>query len=145
MSLKRRLLLAVFSVFLPLGSAIAAEPARFLVEAKLWIGGEQMGTPSLIVPANSPGSVEVGDVDSGWRLGVLVEPVTDAYAPADTLWMHVDIHQKIDGQWEVVADSLLGVPEGENATFSVVEGKQAATAESASLYLQISARSVDGA
>ena len=123
------------------GSAVAEEPSRFLVEAELWIGGEQMGTPSLTVTANSPGSVEVGNADSGWRLEVLVEPVTDAYAPADTLWMHVDVHQKIGGQWEVVADSLLGVPEGENATFSVVEGKQAATAESASLYLQISARS----
>ena len=141
MSLHRSFLLALFLLFLPFGSVAAAETSRFFIEAELWIGGEQVGTPSLVVPANSPASVEVGDEDSTWRLGFMVEPVTDAHAPADTLWMHVEVHQKMDGQWESVADSLLGVPEGEDATFSVVEGQQAATAESASLYLQISARS----
>jgi hypothetical protein len=93
--------------------------------------------------ANSPASIEIsGEEEQGWRLEVEVEPVNDAYAPTDTLWIHVGVHQQIDGEWERLADSILGVPEGETATFSVVDDDAAATPETAAVYLRIRTRRV---
>jgi hypothetical protein len=120
----------------------AVQPAfadqAFLVEAELWLDGVQRGTPSLQLMANSPASIEIGgDDEQGWRLEVEVEPVNDAFAPADTLWVHVAVHQQADGEWARLADSMLGVPEGETATFSIVDDDAAATPESAAVYLRI--------
>ena len=66
--------------------------------------------------------------------------MTDEYAPENTVWLHVEVHQMISGQWESMADSLLGVREGETATFSLVEGDAVSSPETARLYLLISAR-----
>jgi hypothetical protein len=112
---------------------------RYLVQAELWIDGQQVGTPSLLTAANSPASVSIADDEEGFRLDVLVEPITDAYAPENTLWLHVEMHQKMNGEWEPLADSLLGVAEGEAATFSLVEGDQSPSPETARAYLLISA------
>lgn len=129
-----------FAGFVALGLAAvppAAAESSFLVEGELWLDGVQRGTPTLQVRPNSPASIEVGDEEQAWRLEVEVEPVDDTYAPADTLWIHVAVDQKVDGDWQRMADSMLGVPEGEPAIFSIVDDDAAATRETATVYLQI--------
>ena len=126
-----------------LGQVSFAANEQFLVEAELWIDGQQLGTPSLQMTANSPASVSASGDDEGYKLEVMVEPVTDHYAPENTVWLHVEVHQKLSGQWDSLADSLLGVREGETATFSLVEGEQVASPDTAEVYLRISAHRVE--
>lgn len=135
----RGLIGGIFVLALATAQSAAADQA-FLVEAELWLDGVRRGTPSLQVLANSPASIEVGGDEQGFRLEVEVEPVNDAYAPSDTLWIHVGVHQQVEGEWELLADSILGVPEGETATFSVVDDDAAATPETAAVYLRIRTR-----
>lgn len=119
-----------------LGPALAAEP-RYLVEAELWIDGVQRGTPSMQIKAYTEASLETGNDDEGWRLEVEVEPVDDVYAPANTLWVHVAVYQRMGDDWDHLADSILGVPKGEFATLTVVDGDAPATPETAHVYLRI--------
>lgn len=116
-------------------TAVAGQ--RFAVEAELWIDGVQRGTPSLLILANTEASLETGSDDERWRLEVEVEPVEDAYAQADTLWVHVAVHHRMDEAWDHLLDSIVGVPEGEWATVSLVDGDAPATPESAAVYLRI--------
>jgi hypothetical protein len=123
---------------LALSGAVAAE--QYLVEIELWLDGEQQGTPALVVEAGSMASISRGDVESDevWRLEIEVEPAdSHILSPGDALWVHVGVHQKIDGEWEHLADSILGVPEGQTATFSVVDGEAESTPETAAVYLRI--------
>ena len=117
-------------------SAAATEPS-YLVEAELWIDGVKRGTPSLLILANTEARLETGDEESAWRLEVEVEPVDDGYAPAGTLWVHVAVHQRSGEIWEHLADSILGVPEGEFATLSVVDGGAPPDPETAAVYLRV--------
>ncbi len=118
------------------GSLAASEPS-YLVEAELWIDGVQRGTPSLLILANTEARLETGDEQAAWRLEVEVEPVDDGYAPAGTLWVHVAVHQRSGDVWEHLADSILGVPEGEFATLSVVDEGAEPAPETAAVYLRV--------
>ncbi|MCC5865902.1 MAG: hypothetical protein JJU31_12330 [Wenzhouxiangella sp.] len=113
--------------------ALAAD--RYLVESSLWLDGQLAGTPTLIVEADEPASLERGG-EVGFRLTLMVEPVLDELVPQDILWLHVTIEQLGDEGWEELADSMLGAREGEPTTLSVVEAGQEATPESASLFLE---------
>lgn len=100
------------------------DPARFLIEMELWLHGEQAGTPSMIVVAGQPASIQVGGDVRTWRIEAEVEiPAVHEYAPGDALWLHLAVHEQVEGEWEVLADTMLGVPEGRSATLSVVEGE----------------------
>ncbi|MFP4208026.1 MAG: hypothetical protein ACLFSC_05155 [Wenzhouxiangella sp.] len=121
------------------GVTASAADEQFFVEAELWIDGVQRGTPNLLVEPNSEASLAIAGPDQVWRLTVKVEPVEDAYAPANTLWMHLGVDQRTGDGWEELTDSLLGVPEGEWATLSVVEGEAESTAETAAVYLRVRA------
>ena len=118
----------------------ASAQQRFVVEGELWIDGVERGTPKLFVEASRPASIEVSDGTDSWRLEVEVEPVEDALAPVDTLWVHVAVHLQTEGEWERLADSMLGVPEGETATFSIVDDDALATAETAAVFLRLRTR-----
>jgi hypothetical protein len=120
----------------------AAEP-QFLVEARLWIEGESRGEPRFVVEPNAEANIAVGAPEGVWQLTVKVEPVEDAFAPANTLWMHLGVDQRTAEGWEELTDSLLGVPEGEWATLSVVEGETESTPETASVYLEVRASRLD--
>ncbi|MGY6555388.1 MAG: hypothetical protein ACXIUM_12805 [Wenzhouxiangella sp.] len=124
-------------LLLGLTSQTVAAEKFFDVEAELWIEGVQRGTPSLRVAAHSEARLETGDADERWRLEIEVEPVDDLYAPVNTLWVHVAVHHLIDGHWDHLLDSIVGVPEGEVATLSVVDGGAAATPATAAVYLRI--------
>ena len=116
--------------------AVAEEP-RFLVEAELHIDGVQRGTPSMLLTAGSPASLETGSDEDGYRLEVEIEPVDATTAPANSLWLHVAVFERAGGDWEELVDSILGVPEGDTATLSVVDGDAMATPETAAVYLRI--------
>lgn len=133
--LTRSLLLLAALVF---SAADAAE--QYLVEAELWFDGTSQGTPTLVVQPGSPAAIARMDADGQdlWRLDVEVELAeSHMFSPGDALWVHVGIHQQIDGEWEHITDTILGVPEGEFATLSVVDGDAEASPETAAVYLRI--------
>lgn len=115
----------------------AAADQRYLVEAELWIDGVQRGTPSMLVLPNTETSLETGRLDERWRLDIEVEPVEDRFAPVGTLWVHVGVHQFVEGIWDHLVDTIVGVPEGDYASVSVVDGDAVATPETAAVYLRI--------
>jgi hypothetical protein len=118
-------------------SALALAADSYLVEAELWLEGELRGMPTMIIEAGEPASLEREGDDDGFRLEIEIEPVHDPLAPANSLWLAVAIFQKSDDDWEHVADSILGVPEGQTATLSVVDDDAPATPETAAVYLRI--------
>lgn len=123
-----------------LGLAGNALAEQFLIEAELWLDGEKQGTPTLIVDGGSMASIGPTDDEGAelWRLEVEVEPAeSHILSPGDALWVHVGVHQKLDGEWEHLADSILGVPEGQTATLSVVDGDAESSPETAAVYLRI--------
>ncbi len=131
-----RLSLIAIALLVLAVQALADQP-QYHVEAELWIDGVKRGTPSLLIKANTEASLETGDEDDRWRLEVEVEPVDDVFAPADTLWVHVAVHHRLGDHWDHLLDSIVGVPEGEVATVSVVDGDTMATPETAAVYLRI--------
>ena len=115
--------LAVLLLIAVASSIAKGEEPRFLIEMALWLHGEQHGAPRMIVQADSPASIEQSNHQTGWRIDVEVEkPGAHEQAPGDALWLHIGVHEKIDGEWDLLADSILGVPEGQPATLSVVDG-----------------------
>lgn len=125
MRLATLILLAAALPILVTGSVGAAEESdQYMVEMTLWIDGEQRGTPVVIVEPDSPASVEVSDEagHGGWKIELLVEPpAASEVAPAGATWLNLTIFEQRDGEWEPLADSLLGVREGRTGTMSVVE------------------------
>ncbi len=123
------------------GSSIASDQ-QFLVESTLWLEGQSQPVPAMVVKAREPGflmpAAEGGSVSDGsWRLQVEVDLVDDPLIPTDSLWVTVTIDQFEDGAWENLIDSMLGVPEGEIATLSVVDGDNASDPATAHVYLEI--------
>jgi hypothetical protein len=117
-----------------------AQAEEYLIEAELWLNGVQQGTPTLIVEPGQPASIARTDTDGEamWRLEVEVEAAdSHILSPGDALWLQVAIHQHIDGEWEHITDAMLGVPEGQYATLSVVDDDAEASPESAAVYLRI--------
>jgi len=121
------------------GSALAAEARQYMVEMALWIDGEQRGTPMVVVSPDEPASVVVSDPagEGGWKVEVLVDPpVASEGAPAGAIWLNLAVHERRDGEWELLADTLLGVPEGREGVLSVVDsGVEQATPENSRVYL----------
>jgi len=100
------------------------EAAHYLISFELWMHGEPVDAPRMIVEAGQPASMEMDGPRGHWRIEAEVErPAANEYAPDDALWLHLAVHERVDGEWEVLADTMLGVPEGQPATFSVVEGE----------------------
>lgn len=133
-------LLLVLAAVLAFSSALARE--QFLVESELWIDGQLRGTPVMVVDAGQPAMMSHLDDQEWvnhdtWRLEVEVEPDSDRLSPVQTYWVSVAIQHLVDGHWEYLADSIMGVPEGEPATLSVVDDGQEPTPESARLYLRL--------
>jgi hypothetical protein len=121
------------------GGVFAAEGDQYMVEMALWIDGEQRGTPILVVPPGERAAVEVSDEggEAGWRIELLVKsPAASEGAPTGAIWLDLAVHERVEGQWELVADSLLGVPEGQTSSMSVVDpGVETGTRENSRVYL----------
>lgn len=109
------------------GSAMAAGD-RYMIDLALWINGEKVGEPMVIVEAGKPASILKQDEEdaSGYRVELEVEhPGPEEGAPGGAIWLHVGVSELADGSWENLADSMIGVVEGETGTISVVEGEVA--------------------
>ncbi|MGY6630481.1 MAG: hypothetical protein ACXIUL_05660 [Wenzhouxiangella sp.] len=116
------------------GQSIADD--QFLIETRLWLGGELAGTPTVIARAGEPATLErLGEPQ--FRLTLTVEAVQDRFAPTDTLWLTVEVETPGEEGWEAMVDTLLGVQEGRTASFSVVDGDDEATPETARLFLEV--------
>jgi hypothetical protein len=132
-------MLALVAV-LVFGTAQAGD--QFLIETELWVDGQLRGAPVLVVSAGQSAMMsrmdEQGLIEDGnWRLEVEVEPDNDRLSPVQIHWVSVAVQQLSDGEWDYLADSILGVPEGEFASLSIVDEGQEPTPESAQLYLRL--------
>lgn len=133
-------MIKVMVALMSLGLAAQVLAEQYLIEAELWLDGEKQGTPTLVVNAGSPASIARLDDDGSdsWRLEVEVESAdSHILSPGDALWVNVSVHQSVNGRWEHLADSILGVPEGQTATLSVVDGDAESSPETAAVYLRI--------
>ena len=126
-------------------SAGLASATDYVVESSVWIDGELRGTPSVVVEADKEATIEMAQGETGWRMTLLVEPPMEHEGAArDAIWIRVGISERIDGEWEFLTDSMLGVRTGSTGSFSVVDpGVDAATPESARLYVELNARPVE--
>ena len=126
-------------LLLSAGLVPAAGGEQYMVEMDLWIDGEQQGTPIVVVAPGKLASVEVADAsgDRGWKIDVRVEPpAVSEGAPGGAIWLDLAVYEQREGEWEPLADSLLGVPEGRTGTMSVVEpGVDQASAENSRVHL----------
>lgn len=133
-----RVALALLSMLVAAG-VLAADGEQYMVELELWIDGEERGTPIVVVPPGEQASVEVGDPSGhgGWRIEVLVEPpAISEGAPTGATWLNLAVHELVDGQWEALTDSLLGLREGQPGTMTVVEsGVEQGTRENSLVHL----------
>ncbi len=119
-----RSLALILAVSLGLGSAVAQAP-RYMVEMELWIDGEQRGTPRLVVEAGEAAELMSTDPDaqSGWKIELEVEPPDPSEgAPQGAIWLHIAVAELANGEWEHLTDTLLGMPEGQSSSLSLVEG-----------------------
>ncbi|NBD96084.1 MAG: hypothetical protein GVY11_06390 [Gammaproteobacteria bacterium] len=139
----RLLCLVMLLSVLAAGNAAAQPENQYVVEMDLWIDGEQRGTPIVVAPSGELSSVEVGTAsgEGGWKIDVLVEAPADGEgAPIGATWLNLTVHEQRDGEWEVLADSLLGIHEGRTGTMSLVEpGVEQATPENSQVYLTVQA------
>lgn len=115
----------ILAAGLGFGSALAGTP-RYMVEMELWIDGEQRGTPMLIVEAGKPAELVSTDPDgnNGWKIELEVEsPGLAENAPSGAIWLHLAVAELVSGEWEHLTDALLGVPEGQSSSLSLLDGE----------------------
>lgn len=125
------------------GSDETLQGDQYMVEMALWIDGKERGTPIVVVEPDTPASVEVSD-DSGrerWKIELLVQaPPASEGAPAGATWLYLTVYQGNDGEWETLADSLLGVREGRTAAMAVADvSEEPATKQNSLVYLEAQA------
>lgn len=137
------LLCLLLFLAVPVGNAAAQAEGQYMVEMDLWIDGEQRGTPIVVTPAGEQASVEVAGSsgEGGWKIDVRVEaPAAGEGAPVGATWLNLTVYEMRDGEWAVLADSLLGIHEGRSGTMSVVEpGVEQATPENSQVHLTVQA------
>jgi hypothetical protein len=136
---------ALLGVLLAPVAAGAVE--RYEVSARVWIDGEQRGTPVLVVEQGKQARIEVAGDDDGWRMSVLVEaPQAHEGADPGGVWMSVGLDRKGPDGWQHLTDTLIGTPLGKPGRISVVapDAPDDAGPEHADLYVELVARPAGG-
>ncbi len=133
--------LLAIGLFLAAGLCMASEQ-QFLVESSLWIDGQAQQVPAMVVQSREPGlltpmAADGSLIEGDWRLQVEVEPADDPLALSESLWVYVTVDQFVNGDWENLIDSILGVPEGEVSALSVNGDDGPHDPATAQLYLEI--------
>ncbi len=124
-------------------AAGSAAADQYLVEPELWLNGVQQSLGVMVVEAGVPtvllGPLAQASADGAeqWRLEVQVEGVDDPLAPSSMLWVGVNLAEFHEGEWELLADTMLGLPEGESGVVSVVDGDAPSSPETASVFLRL--------
>lgn len=138
----RSSLVVLLAALVPIATS-AAE--RYEVSARVWIDGEQRGTPVIVVEEGKQARIEVAGEDDGWRMRVLVEaPQAHEGADPGGVWMSVGLDRKGPDGWQHLTDTLIGTPLGKPGRISVVapDAPDDAGPEGAELYVELVARSV---
>lgn len=136
--LLRRSALIGFLAALLLGDSSAQAAERYMIEMELWIDGSKRGEPMLIVEPAEPAEISSTDPEGekGWRIELEVEPPAAIEGSAGgSIWLRLSIHRLVDGSWQYLTDSMLGVPEGESHTLSVAGGDGGSGREDALVHL----------
>lgn len=117
---------------------------QYSVKTKVWMNGDLRGTPELVVQAESDAMIENRSGDDAWRMHVLVEaPHESENAMDGAIWIKLGIEQEVDGEWEFLTDTLLGLPPGQTGSISVVgEHVEIATPENANLFVEVTVQPV---
>lgn len=140
MKLELRKTLLLLAPLVLAGGTSAADAERYMLEMEVWFEGEYRDAPVLVVESGEPASIDVEGVEgrSGWKIEVQVNPPGPGEgAPDGAIWMDFSIHQQEDGQWEHLADSMLGVHEGRTGTLSVANDEGQASPESSLVYVEV--------
>lgn len=122
------------------GSASASEVKRYMLEMTVWIEGERREAPVLIIDSGEPTSIDFEGAEGrrGWKIEVQVNPPGPGEgAPEGAIWMDFSIHRQEDGQWEHLADSMLGIHEGRTGTLSVASEDGQASPENSLVYVEV--------
>ena len=113
---------------------------QYLVKTKVWMDGELRGEPELLVEADKEATVTLEFNQGGaWRMDVLVEaPGEFENAMEGAIWLKLTIAEEVDGEWEFLTDTMLGMPPGQTGSISVVgEGVESATPENSNLFVEV--------
>lgn len=140
MILNSRSLKSAIVVAATLVAGVAVADQQYLIESELWLEGRLTEVPVMIVASGEAASMSplTGSGEPQWRLEIEVERAAEhLMSPGDALWIHVSVRRKTDDEWEHLTDTILGVPEGERATLSIVDGGIEATPENSDLYLRV--------
>lgn len=140
MNLELRTMLLVVALLALAGSASASDVDKYMLEMKVWIEGEHRDDPLLVVDAGEPASIAFENADgrTGWKLDVQVDPPGPGEgAPEGAIWVDFSIHQLENGQWEHLADSMIGVHEGRTGTLSVANGEGESTPQNSLVYVEV--------
>ncbi|MDT8410540.1 MAG: hypothetical protein RQ741_13155 [Wenzhouxiangellaceae bacterium] len=122
-----------------------SELLQYKVETAVWCSGQLRGEPELVLTPGQPGQFEIDSPESRWRLSVEIEPPSAGEgAGPDALWFKVEIEQMIDGRWQFLTDTMLGVPPGQPGRITVLEqGDAESNPNQAPLYVELRAHRID--
>ncbi|HLR87757.1 MAG TPA: hypothetical protein VK064_07780 [Wenzhouxiangella sp.] len=125
------------AVVLVAAAAQAAGSAPYQISVELWIEGHQLDVPAVAVARNRPAELIVSDNSAPDRPWKLVVATDSPPASAGIVWLDISIfEQGDDGQWALLADSLLGLSDSGPATMSVTgDGQGEPTPASSLVYL----------
>ncbi|GEM_PF-1426852 len=115
---------------------------EYLVETRVWMDGELQGEPSLQVQAGSDARIENRSGQTAWAMSVNIQPAHASEKAMDgAIWLDLAIEEEIDGTWQFLADTMLGLPPGQTGTVSVVgQDIETATPENAELFVEVTVR-----
>lgn len=119
-------------------SALAAD---YGVDIDLWLEGEPVDVSVTELSSRTP---VVVDVPQKYRLSLIVESMDDSWAPANAIWLRVDVFQwsEVDEAWVFVTDALSGAPLGQAQTVSLTAPGVKAGPNTSDLYLVASVTGV---
>lgn len=124
------------------------EPASYRVLSEAWSSGQLLGRPELVVESGKSSHFEVGGATDRWRLGIEIEePGEHEGAKPGAVWITVVIEQRIDGEWQFLTDTMLGMPSGKPGRITVLGEDESASdnpRDHAPLYLELSAEPIAG-
>jgi len=100
-------------------TALGVETSSYRVEAELSLAGQPHTIAPLLIEAHRQTPLWA---DDEWRLFVTVTPLDDPFAPASAVWMAVRLEAWLEGEWQAISESVLGVPPGEWAAMTVGDG-----------------------
>jgi len=112
----------------------AAGSAPHRISVELWVEGHQLDVPVVEVARNRPAELVVSGSSTAGKSWQLVVATDSPNASTGVVWLDISIFEQDDeGQWALLADSLLGLSDSGPATMSVNSDGQGEPAPDSSL------------